>query len=1138
MKSTMIRLSLLIAFLLTAVLQPAQPAAAAPPRRAPAPAPLASSTPARTRAAPLAVGGNPALSLVQSVSKEPLLGGSISYTIAITNTGATPVTDRGYNLTISDTLPVGLSYTSATPTPTLVSPQTNGSTLVVWDNVVDLEAKEGFSVAIQAALATSLTVASSFTNSASARVNTMPDNSGSWVAVTKQLAGRPQAIDINAVALQSSAIEQATGAGEMANAPGARAGADWPYQYRVTVANNNVGSSTGTVASVTLPPGVAYLGSVTIAPNPNSSSTTPSLNLQADGSLTLSWSLGTLTKARYADPVVITFSAAIPYRARSAADTQASKGPFAGPMHGAIIPEDTRLPVSYEASAIYGGLAAADGTISTPADDAPPTVTAAYATVHKAGTPGTVGIGTLVTWTLDWSISEYYTTTNILLTDVLPDGMTYITNSASLAPADILPNTPSTGKTTIVWALAPARTAAGQHGALTFTAQVDPTYSGAPYAGEPVVSGDKFTNSATLSGDWHDVATPARDGTLTPTRTSASVSTRMPVFTKEVWDPATSAWKHAAAGFTGDTMRFRLSYASAADVDARAIVIRDFLPRGMSYVNGSAGHTSSGSFSNGTGCESAPTSPTVGVLGGLQYLEWRLCNSARGSAWQATIDAQIGDIPNVQPGWIVANFGKLTGQNTPGAVYSLRDIANTSYNAPNLVLSKSASPSSGLVGGQSTTFTISIKNTGPAAAYNLALRDTLPANLIVANSGGSASPSASSYTTTSGNPAGGAGGVLQWGTVASLAPGATQTFTYQASIPNGLPAGASMTNLASVAYNSRADNAGHQWNTSSSTADANTKSATVYVRGLTVSKTATPAIATIGETVHWTLTGSVPAGVIGYWPAVQENSLPDGFAYLAGSTVVTGATLDGAHHAQNPLGDGARELRWFLETIDNTNGAGAATFTIEFDTVITGFKPGQPATIFYPNNCCVATATNSVYVGWYDSSAGYSSQGFAYDGLLTNRTTRRSAAGTFSETIRQPSVGVSASVDHDLLGAGDTVLLTLRASNMGNSAAFDLVLTDTLPLGLTLLRTEGMAISYPPGFPNVSTTMQDTSTPGTANLGYTLDTLHVGATWIVTATAAVDPAIAAGLNLSNQAAVAYSSRAGTPPDSNGDGQPD
>jgi len=120
---------------------------------------------------------------------------------------------------------------------------------------------------------------------------------------------------------------------------------------------------------VTLPPGVAYLGGVScsaITPCP-----TPQFTLRADGSLDLRWSLGTLTTARYADPVAITFSAAIPSRSRTAANTAAASGPFAGPMSGAVIPDGTPLPVAYEATANSGGLAAADGTQSTPADDQP-----------------------------------------------------------------------------------------------------------------------------------------------------------------------------------------------------------------------------------------------------------------------------------------------------------------------------------------------------------------------------------------------------------------------------------------------------------------------------------------------------------------------------------------------------------------------------------------------------------------------------------------------------------------------------------------------------------------------------------------------------------------------------------------------
>ena len=51
-----------------------------------------------------------------------------------------------------------------------------------------------------------------------------------------------------------------------------------------------------------------------------------------------------------------------------------------------------------------------------------------------------------VTWTLRWYVSEYYTATGVLVTDVLPDGMTYADGSASLAPSQVQPNTPSAGK--------------------------------------------------------------------------------------------------------------------------------------------------------------------------------------------------------------------------------------------------------------------------------------------------------------------------------------------------------------------------------------------------------------------------------------------------------------------------------------------------------------------------------------------------------------------------------------------------------------------------------------------------------------------------------------------------------------------
>ncbi|MBK8047603.1 MAG: DUF11 domain-containing protein [Anaerolineales bacterium] len=557
-----------------------------------------------------------------------------------------------------------------------------------------------------------------------------------------------------------------------------------------------------------------------------------------------------------------------------------------------------------------------------------------------------------------------------MLVDVLPDGTTYVDGSASIAPRSIEANTPAAGQTTITWDLPPGDTTPGKAGGITFRARVDDVYESGTLAGQPVVSGDVLTNQVSNAGEWQDAVDTVRLGTLTPNVSRASVRMRMPTFDKVVRDPITSAWGRSANAFVGDTLTFKLNYASAADVDAKAIVIRDFLPRGMTYVDGSAQHVVNGNFADGPGCTATPQTPSTGTLNGLQYLEWRLCNAARGATWQATIQAKVGPMPTIQPGWIVANFGKLSGQNSYADAYSLRAMANTNYVAPRLFLDKIAAPSSNLKAGSVVNYTIKVTNLGGATAYNLLVQDTLPVSLTVANAGGSATPIAATYGAVAGNPAAGQGGELQWSPIASLAPGQVETFKYTATIPAGLPAGASLKNLASVSYNSRSDNQGHQVNWSATLADDQTDDAIVYIKGFTIVKKALSTGATIGDTVRWVMTVTVPSGVKGFWPVVEENDLPPGFDYKPNSTVIKGATLDNAHHAANPKDDGIADLRWFFDSIDNSASGTDKTFTVQFDTLVTGVKGNAPSVVYYPNNWTTTPTTNTVRVCWYDKITG------------------------------------------------------------------------------------------------------------------------------------------------------------------------
>jgi len=1095
---------------------------------------------ANARSENLFIPSAPILSVSQAVSQEPLLGSEVTYVATINNGGAIPVTDKGYNLTITDTLPIGLDFVSASPAPTSIVQQPDGTTTITWDNIADIEVNEELALDVVASLQDSLTPADAFDNLISAAVNTIPDNSGTWISDSNQLQTSPQIIDIEANSLQSTADEQAPGAGEYdIIAPGRGPGADWPYQYSISVQNNNVESTDNVIATSLLPPGVAYLGNVNISPNPNASATTPTIDLKPDGSLELVWNLGTLTVAQHNDPVIITFSAAIPYRYRTGDDIDAISGPYAGPMSGAIIPEDTVMVVNYEANGLYNGAPSSDGTQSTPGDDLPDHVTADHLTVSKAASPKSVGIGSTVTFDIDYYVSEYYTMTEVVLTDILPDGLSYVENSASQAPDQVSLDTPGTGQTTITWNIPSSNTTPGSNGTITFDAVVDGTYEAAPFAGEPVVSGDSLTNQVTISDDWQDAIDPDRFGTVIPDSSSDTVHTRMPTFGKDVWDQESDTWTGRAAGFTGDTMRFRLTYSGAADVDAKAIIIRDFLPRGMVFVTNSDTYNVNGTFSDGPGCTSAPQLPTLGTLNGLQYLEWRLCNVAQTSSWQVELEATVQDIPDIQPGWIVANFGKLSGQNTHGDAYSLRDIANVDYLAPRLVLSKDATPATDLVANDVVNYTITVTNVGEATAYNLEVMDILPTNLLVPTTGGSGTPVPSTYSTVSGDPAGGNGGTLGWSNVSTLAPGDSQTFAYAASIPAGLPAGTQLTNVASVAYNSRSDNAGHQWPTTSDQNDDNSDDMTIYMRGVSLSKEASPTTATIGDNVHWIITGVVPASVIAYWPVLEENNLPDGFDYVPGSTIVTGVALDNANHVLNPLDNDDKDLRWFLQTIDNSASATDYEFTVEFDTLITGVQGTDTTTEYYLDQRYLLGADNDAFIGWYKSSGGYNDQGYAFDGFNTNKIDHRSPQADFDVLIRQPYLELYKSANETLISAGDSVTFTLQIANLGNSEAHGIVLTDTLPSDLTFLTTDETTLSYPPDFPPVQTVITDTNSIGTGDLIYELDVLHVGARWYITYTAQIDAGISASLDMQNSAQVnTYSSKAGTPQDSNSDGLSD
>jgi len=1065
---------------------------------------------------------------------EPLVGGQISYNINVENQGSVYDDDRGFNLTISDTLPAGLVFASSSLAPSVVTENPDGSTTLQWINIKNLEAAEDFQLTIRADIEPTIAVGVLFTNTVYAEVNTAPDNSGTWITDTASAPATAQAIDIEKTAIQSTGVSQATGAGEYDDQPGEGRGPgpDWPYEYRITVQNNNITGTTNVVVTDTLPPGAAYLGDAFLDGSP----VVPTLDLLGDGSLNLIFDMGDLTTAHYATPKVITFEVGIPYRFRTSSDTAAESGPYAGPMSGAIIPDDTAITDTYEATGLYNGTdPTADGTESTPQDDAPVEVNAAYLTVEKGVIPGTVRHGDTVTYTINYYVSEYYTFTNVTLTDVLTDGLTYRgkVSGPGLAPI-FSTDTPITGATTITFTVPAANTEPGDWGTIVFTATVDAEYERFNLTPlPPIVAGDSLGNRVTVSGHYTDTRDTGRNGESTDAD-SASVSLMFPSLRKLVRDPDTGIFSTGPVTATiGDQFAFSLTFTVPHHITVRNIVVDDFLPRGMSYVLGTASYSvvDTSVFTDSpniyttvslTDCiaDPTPTDPSTDTLNGLEDLEWNLCSISDtvDVVWQALVTATVKDVPQVADGILVANFGNASGLNTFGESYSLRDSNEVNYVEPRLVITKTAEPYSNLKAGDEVTYTILVKNHGHSPAYNVGLTDTIPTYISVTiPAPGSGTPHALTCAIASGEPDLGQGGILTWTEIISIPVGGTQTYTYTAVISKGVGANAELTNIATVEYNTQPDDSGRQTPGTDDPADDNTDDATVYIRKLAVNKSITPTTMTIGDIFTQTMVVTVPAGTRVYtrtsppYVVVRDTQSTNGIQFLTPTVTLTdsgsGPALPASFATPSTTlvntGGGAY-VDFNLNEIDNSENV-TYVFTITVQALVTGWNDSGNSWVFNvpPTH---HTTRDSFYVLFNDG--------------LQDRTSDSASA---TANIEQPLLDLEKTVTPATADAGDTVTYTLVVTNVGSSIAYDVVMTDAIPVNIKVLATGGSGSPV-----NSEFTADAGAQIGTGGfiIWTTVPSIAVGATQKYTYTATVSGTVPIGSDLVNTADVDWSTQEG------------
>jgi uncharacterized repeat protein (TIGR01451 family) len=315
----------------------------------------------------------------------------------------------------------------------------------------------------------------------------------------------------------------------------------------------------------------------------------------------------------------------------------------------------------------------------------------------KTVTDDTPNVGDNITFTLTLANAGGAGATNVLVRDLLPVGLTFV----SAAPSQGTTYDEQTGD----WSV--GTVAVGVNATLSITATV-------------ATPGVKINEAELLTADQEDPdSTPGNDApaeddqdsvTITPLSSDLSL-------TKDVNDATPTA---------GQQVVFTVTLNNAGPDAATGVVVRDLLPPGMTFVSFTA---SQGSYVSGTGLWS------VGAVnsGGNATLDITATTTTSGVKTNTAeiIDADQND-PDSTP-------------NNNQAAEDDQDSVTVTPEVADLSLTKDVDDATPTVG-QDVVFTLTVTNGGPSAATGVVIEDLLPAGLTFV----SATPSQGSYVSGTG----------------------------------------------------------------------------------------------------------------------------------------------------------------------------------------------------------------------------------------------------------------------------------------------------------------------------------------------------------------------------------------------------
>lgn len=504
------------------------------------------------------------------------------------------------------------------------------------------------------------------------------------------------------------------------------------------------------------------------------------------------------------------------------------------------------------------------------------------------------------------------------------------------------------------------------------------------------------------------------------------------------------------AGSTQATIGEQVTYTVSARVPAHSSVFdasfTDALPSGLTLTGATASfQPDAGSATTAAFPAGVSFSPVAPVT--ISFPASYDNNTATDQLFSMSIVATLSQSGTNSNGSVLTNTARFSSQTAASGGSALPDrtaSATVTVVEPALTLSKTNNGGVSVAGGQTVTYTV--KPVNPASRPPLHdgwVRDCLPAGLTFASYGSPPAGVSTSSPVAGDGSNGCASGftVLAWN-IGDLAGGGTLSLTYTATVDPTVSGKTSLVNSAAVSGNSLAGTrtspldpgnpAGRQYSASATSS--------VSIAGATATKSVTPSSATIGDTVSYTASAVLPAGVNFYNLSlidqvpngIDETSITQTGVSCTNADTTACSITSASALSQSPGPSSSTLIGWYFG--DAASAGQQRTVRVTYTARVADRVTAQAG----------VALVNQLHVGW-DTAA---------------RAAPTSAAATYNQTspivtatvtVLEPNLGIGKSVSNSAPQPGQSFGYTLTLSNtntVSTSAAYNVTVTDTVPTGV------------------------------------------------------------------------------------------